>query len=101
MTKKLKPAQAPESVELSPVKDPEAQVQEWNGRVIDALAPKENFDPKSNLRSVASGVWRYLSNNPSSVKGADFESDLARQFGIKKNDIVFVVGNKQIKTIVV
>lgn len=66
----------------------------------DPLAPTEEFDGK-NLRSVGSGVWRYLANPVSVVSEEAFKSQLAKQYGIKQDDIVHIVGGSKVRTIAI
>lgn len=61
----------------------------------------EEFDPRLNLRSVTAGVWRYICKDIKNVKDEVFESALAQQYGIRKNDMIFLVANKKHRIVVV
>lgn len=67
----------------------------------DRLEPVSSFDPRKNLRTVTSGVWRYIAKDISEVSREDFQSYLAKEFGIKENDLVFVVANGEHKIVTV
>lgn len=90
-----------ESQNQSPEADQEAQVQTFVVKKADALAPIEGFDPKNNLRTVTTGVWRYICKDIHHVKDEVFESDLAKSYGIKVNDMIYLVANKKHRIVVV
>lgn len=86
-----------------------AQVQEndsspeitFETKELDPEQGSEEFNPKLNLRVVTAGVWRYICKDIKNVKDEVFESELAQAYGIRKNDMIFLVANKKHKIVVV
>lgn len=68
---------------------------------VDRLAPVEGFDPRLRLRTVANGVWRYICDDINHVSDEHFRSVLAKDFGIKENDMIYLVGQKKHRIVVV
>jgi hypothetical protein len=69
---------------------------------VDRLAGVEGFNPRENLRTITSGVWRYICHGD--VKEFDekhFHGALAKDFGIKSNDVILLVGNRKHRIVVV
>lgn len=82
-------------------KDTSAQVQSVTVRKVNHIQGDANFNPKSNLRTVCTGVWRYISEDPENFDEDYFRSPLAKEFGVKPTDLIYVVGNQTYKIVVV
>lgn len=102
MAKKIKPAQVEDPAKNEHV---HVEVKVDNAPVenikYDATAPIEGFDPKLNLRTVTNGVWRYICKDVDAVNASVFSSPLAKDFGIRENDMIFLVANKKHRIVVV
>lgn len=99
---KKKPKEIPQepSKELEKVQE-EATNRPVEIKKVDALAAVEGFDPRKNLRTVCSGVWRYLCEDINNVKDEDFRGKLAQEFGIKTNDMIYLLAKQKYRIVVV
>jgi hypothetical protein len=76
-------------------------LQSYEIEILNHIKGDNNFNPKDNLRSVCSGVWKYICEDVEKFNPVYFKSVLAKNFGIKENDLIYLVGNQKYKIVVV
>lgn len=76
---------------------PQAEAKAETKTVEKAVEMIKEFNPKK-LRSMGSGGWIYA-EDPEKVERDLFHHPKAKDYGLKENDVVFVVNNGIVKTI--